>query len=80
MEGLLMSETGENIQCQFESPHPDTVFQIQGLEILLQEEERIKVMEEINSSENHRKKIDFSSQREHLRSMEQLINIISPSA
>ena len=46
-----MSETGENIQCQF---------QIQGLEILLQDEERIKEMEEINSSESHGKKTDFS--------------------
>ena len=36
-------------------------------------------MEEMEASEKHDKKIDFSSQNEHLKSMEQLINIISPT-
>ena len=36
-------------------------------------------MAEMKFSENQEKKIDFSSQREHLRLMEQHINIISPS-
>ena len=79
MEGFLTSETSVNIQCQFETPHPDTEFQIQVLEIVLQGEERTLEMEEIKTSEKHGKKINFSFQREHLKSMEQLINIISPS-
>ena len=79
MEGFLTSETSVNIQCQFETPHPDTEFQIQVLEIVLQGEERTLEMEEIKASEKHGKKINFSFQREHLKSMEQLINIISPS-
>ena len=79
MKGFLTTETGVDIQCQFETPHPDTVFQIQGLEIVLQDEERKQEMEEMKASKKHGKKIDFSSQKEHLISMEQLINIISPS-
>ena len=79
IKGFLTTETGGDIQCQFETPHPDTVFQIQGLEIVLQDEERKQEMEEMEASEKHGKKIDFSSQKEHLKSMEQLINIISPS-
>ena len=55
MDGLLMSNGAKNIQCQFKSLHPDTVFQIQGLEIVLQDKERIKEMDEIKSSENHEK-------------------------
>ena len=73
------TETGVDIQCQLETPHPDTVFQIQGLEIVLQDKERKQEMEEMEASEKHGKKIDFSYQKEHLKSMEQLINIISPS-
>ena len=36
-------------------------------------------MAEMKSTENQGKKTDFSSQHEHLQSMAQLINIISPS-
>ena len=36
-------------------------------------------MEEMKTLEQHRKKIDFTSQGQHLESMEQLINIISPA-
>lgn len=79
MEGLLTSEANVEIKCQFETPHPDTVFQIRGLEIVLQDEERTQEMEEMKTPEQHGKKIDFSSQRQHLESMEQLINIISPA-
>jgi len=79
MQGFLTTETGGDIQCQFETPHPDTIFQIQGLEIVLQDEERKQEMVEMKSSEKHGKKLDFSTQKIHLKSMEQLINIISPS-
>jgi len=79
MKGFLTTDTGVDIQCQFETLHPDTVFQIQGLGIVLQAEKRKQEMEEMKASEKNGKKIDFSFQREHLKSMEQLINIISPS-
>ena len=61
------------------NPTPRHYFQIQGLEIVLQDEERKQEMVEMKASEKHGKKLDFSTQKIHLKSMEQLINIISPS-
>ena len=78
MEGLTTSEANVKIKCQFETPHPDTVFQIRGLEIVLQDEERKQEMEEMKTQEQHGKKIDIISQCQHLESMEQLININLP--
>ena len=51
MQGFLTTETGGDIQCQFETPHPDTIFQIQGLEIVLQDEERKQEIVEMKASE-----------------------------
>ena len=46
---------------------------------MLPDKERASEMAEMKSTENQGKKTDFSSQHEHLQSMAQLINIISPS-
>ena len=78
MEGLTTSEANVEIKCQFETAHPDTVFQIRGLESVLQDEERKQEMEEMKTPEQHGKKIDIISQCQHLESMEQLININLP--
>ena len=42
MEWLLTSVANVEIKCQFETPHPDTIFQIWGLKIVLQDEERTR--------------------------------------
>ena len=56
MEGLTTSEANVKIKCQFETPHPDTVFQIRGLEIVLQDEERKQEMEEMKTRSNTERK------------------------
>ena len=48
-KGFLTTGTGVDIQCQFETLHPDTVFQIQGLETVLLDEERKQEIEEMRN-------------------------------